>query len=317
MELADAARAKTDAGDRDSALALLGGGEKALPLHAGLIYWLRAALLVELGRADAALDVLDEALANGCRYRAGWLRDDRRLAPLRGVARFDEIVERAASRYERDQIDARPSLDVLKPTTARPPSGYPTLIALHGNNSNAGQTLPNWRSACDLGWLVALPQSSEIGTSTDAYTWNDRDRTLAELELHLQELREREMVDDRAIVLAGFSMAGLQALALVISRRFNARGVLSVGAFLPHIREFSPLIASGKAAGLRFYIVVGKQDRSGYEGAGQLATELEHAGVEVLLDERADLGHAYPSDMDATLRRALNFMRTGAQVGPP
>jgi predicted esterase len=314
MELADATRAKIDAGDAAAALALLAGAEATLPLHAGHIYSWRAALLAELGRADDALDVLDAALAAGCRYKAEWLRDDRRLAPLLGLARFDDIVDRTASRYARMQADTRPQLEAFIPTSARPASGYPTLIALHGNNSNVGETEPCWKSATQLGWLVALPQSGEIGTSPNSFTWNDRDRTLAEVEQHLQDLRARSLVDERAVVLAGFSMGGLQALALVLTRRFKACGVVSVGAYLPHIREFRRLIESGNAEGVRFHIVVGAKDASGYDGAKQLATELERAGVDVVFDARAELGHAYPRDMDETLRRGLTFIGSPSQV---
>jgi dienelactone hydrolase len=306
-----AARAKSDTGDPESALVLLSGREQAFPLHAGQIYSWRAALLAELDRAESALDVLDQALAAGCRYRAEWLRDDQRLSPLRANARFETIIERAAARYEHDQADSRPSLEVLTPTVTRPASGYPTLIALHGNNSNVTETLPYWRSASDLGWLVALPQSSQIGTTPGAYTWNDRDRTQAELEQHRAALREQHLIDERCVVLAGFSMGGLQALALALTRRFDVCGALSVAAYLPHIREFSQLIAAGNASGIRFFITVGAKDTNGYDGAKQLATELQHAGVDVTLDERPNLGHVYPPDMDETLHRALALIRRG------
>ena len=314
MELAEAARAKIDAGDPAAALAILAGAEAALPLHAGHIYSWRAALLAALGRAEDALDVLDAALAAGCRYKAEWLRDNPGLAPLQGLARFEGIVDRAASRYARMQVETRPALEAFIPTTPRPGhAGYPTLIALHGNNSNAPQTEPYWKSAARIGWLTAIPQSGEVGASPNSFTWNDRDRTLAEVEQHLRDLREQSLVDENAVVLAGFSMGGLQALALVLTRRVRARGVLSVGAYLPHIREFRGLVESGNAAGTRFYIVVGDKDPS-VDGAKQLASELERAGVDVVLDTRADLGHAYPRDMDETLRRALTFIGSPSQV---
>ena len=316
MDLSHAVREKIDAGDRAAALALLNGAEHALPLHAGHIHAWRAALLVELGRTEDALEVLEHALAAGCRYKAEWLRGDRRLAPLLGMARFEELVERAASRYTQDQAASLPALEVLMPQAPKPAAGYPTLIVLHGNSSNVGRTQPYWRSATDLGWVVALPQSGEISPSPGAYTWNDRDRTLAELERHREDLRRRGLMDESAVVLAGFSMGGLQALALALSRRFQVAGVVSVGAYLPHVREFRELIAHGNAAGVRFYIVVGTLDASGYDGAKQLTSELERAGADVLLDERSGLGHAYPPDMEATLRRALTFMRAPARVGP-
>jgi dienelactone hydrolase len=316
MDLWHAVREKIDAGDRDAALALLDGAENALPLHAGHIYSWRAALLAELGRTEDALEVLDAALAAGCRYKAEWLRGDRRLAPLLGRARFEDVVERAASRYAREQAASLPALEVLIPRTPKPAGGHPTLIALHGNSSNVGRTQPYWRSAADLGWLVALPQSGEISPSPDAYTWNDRGRALAELEQHREDLRRRGLMDETAVVLAGFSMGGLQALALALALRFKVAGVVSVGAYLPHIREFRELIASGNAAGIRFYIVVGTLDASGYDGATQLASELGRAGADVVLDERSGLGHAYPPDMAATLRRALSFMRAPARARP-
>jgi predicted esterase len=124
------------------------------------------------------------------------------------------------------------------------------------------------------------------------------------------------LVDEHAVVLAGFSMGALQALALVLTGRFKACGVVSVGAYLPHIREFRPLIESGNAAGMRFYIVVGTNDSSGYDGAQQLTTELERAGVDVVLDARGDLGHAYPPDMDETLSSALTFVGGASQTSP-
>lgn len=314
MELAAAARAKIDAGDREAALTILTAAH-AFPLHAGHISLWRAELLLALDRGDESLDVLDEALAAGSRFKAEWLRENRKLAPLQGTARFEDIVARGASRYARDQADARPAIEVHIPTTARPAAGYPIVFALHGNNSNVGQTHTHWMPAVDLGWLVALPQSSEIGISPNAYTWNDRDRTLAELEQHLAGVREVGLVDEHRIVLAGFSMGGLQALALVLTRRFPALGALSVGAYLPHIREFSALIATGHAAGRRFYLVVGDKDPS-HVSTEQLATELEGAGVDVTLDVRSELGHAYPPDMNMTLRKALSFFRLPAGASP-
>src|SRR5687768_9527452 len=127
MELAEAARAQIDAGDLEAALAMLAGAENSLPLHAGHIYSWRAALLAELGRTDAALDALDAALAGGCRFKSEWLRDNPRLAALRGLARFDDVVDRAAARYAQMQADTRPMLEAFIPATARPASGYPTL----------------------------------------------------------------------------------------------------------------------------------------------------------------------------------------------
>ncbi len=308
MELSAAVQAKVQLGEQDEALEMLGGQETVLPLHAGLIYLWRAELHAAAGRSAASIDTLADAVDAGCRYRAEWLRGDRALAELAGREAFEAIVVRAGSRYAEDQARAEPSLSITQPQTGPPPSGYPVLVALHGNNSNVPETARYWTSACDVGWVVALPQSGEIGTSPDSYTWNDRERTGAELEAHLGTLRARGDIDPRAIVIAGFSMGGLQALALALTRRVSTCGVLTVGAYLPHVREFAPLIESGAASGLRFYLLVGAKDSSGCAGARELASALAEAGIPARLDERADLGHAYPADMKRTLREALAFL---------
>lgn len=295
------------AGDAESAIALLRENVKTFPLHRGVVYLVLAELLADEGRAKEAIEALSQSFTAGCRFKPEWLTANRHLAALAADPRFGRVVTRLGERYATDAAAARPDLLIRGPSGEAPPTGRPLLVALHGNNSNARETARYWSPAVALGWVIAIPQSSEIGSSPDAYTWNDRARAKGEIEAHIARAAELHRVDRRRVVLAGFSMGGLQAIALAVAHGTPACGVLPVAAWLPEIAEFTALAASGAARLLPMHIVVGGQDPS-LGGATQLAALLETHRVKVTLDVRAGMGHQYPADMDATLGRALSFL---------
>ena len=92
-ELFADAQARRESGDLAGALALFDGREQDLPLQKGLVYLVRAELFAQLGQPDRAIDSLDAALASGCRYKRSWLEENKRLAPVEGLA--EEMVGRA------------------------------------------------------------------------------------------------------------------------------------------------------------------------------------------------------------------------------
>ena len=277
---------------------------RANPLQNGLGYLVEAGEHAAAGHADAALAALERALAEGCRYKREWLQRDERLAPLRALPRFAQITAQADARYAEAAAAARPNLTFAIPDDLPDAFGYPLLIALHGNNSNARETAPQWVSMADRGWVVAVPQSSEIGMTPNAYTWNDRERAAAEITTHIERVKRATSIDIGRIVLAGFSMGGLQAITLALSKQVKARGFVAVAAWLPHVGGLAEIVEAGASKMLRGYLVVGDQDPS-RAGAGELVELLRRHGNRVELDARAHLGHEYPADMAETLARAL------------
>src|SRR5438309_2806512 len=67
---------------------------RANPLQRGVALLLEAQLHAEAGRRNDALDALERALADGCRYRRDWLEGNAGLASLREDARFRDVIER-------------------------------------------------------------------------------------------------------------------------------------------------------------------------------------------------------------------------------
>src|SRR2546428_3480458 len=236
-ELFASVQARRDLGDLAGALALFEGRERDFPLQKGLVFLVRAELLAELRQPDGAIEALDAALAAGCRYKRSWLEDNPRLAALRGFAPFRDVTERSARRHEEESAAARPELNVVMPENAAPPEGYPLLIALHGNNSTMADTVAHWSSPASAGWVVAVPQSSEIGVSPGAFIWNETERTVREVTAHNGEIGKRARLDPDRLVIAGFSMGGLQTIALSLAAPIRAPACLGAGRSVPHLSE--------------------------------------------------------------------------------
>ncbi len=279
------------------------------PLRFGVQSLMYAHELAAAGSADAALAALERALAQGCRYKKEWLAEDPRLASLKTLPRFAEIVRVASARYDEAAAAAKPNLTFAMPDRLPDAFGYPLLMVLHGNNSNAKETAPHWAPMADKGWVVAVPQSTEIGASPDSYTWNDRERTASELDLQLERVGRATQIDASRIVIAGFSMGGLQAIALTLTKRIKARGFIAVCAWLPQIVEFTRLVEGGAGKMLRAYVLVGENDPS-RAGAAALVDLFTKHKLKAQLDLRPAMGHEYPADMEATLEKALAFATT-------
>lgn len=291
------------AGDRLGALDLLGEHEARLPRQAGLLRILRVEILVELRHVDEALRLLSDALDRGFRYRGRWLRDAR-FAPLAADDRFAALVERADRQYDEAQALARSDLRVFMPEGDAPERGWPVLVALHGNNSDLADTAIHWQSAVRAGWLLALPQSSEIGVTPGVFVWNDGQLAAAELDRRVGEVRGSFPTDTARTVVAGFSMGARQALELVLGGRVPAAGVISIAAWLPDPERLAQIVRPDVVRSARTYIVVGKGDDSGYEGSLKLVDQLRSVGGSAEI-EIHDGGHEYPAAVDAILLRAL------------
>jgi len=297
-----------DRGEVSTALAIVSAHLHAFSRHAAFVCLIQAELLAESGRPKDGLDVLERGLASGFRYKRTWLDANPHLAPITALPGFVELAARSQRRWDEAAAETRPSLTLLIPPGTTPIPGHPLLVVLHGNNDTAPETAPFWSSAVDSGWLTAVPQSGEAGATPGSLTWNDTERAHREIATHVAAIKRDVHVNDAMIVLAGFSMGGLQAVALVVTGRIAAHGLVPVAAWLPDVREFTTLADDGAASIRPTYVVVGTKDPS-YPGAQQLVALVSKHGGRAQLDARPGLGHAYPEDMQSTLARALDFVR--------
>ena len=233
------------------------------------------------------------------------LREDSDLAALQGMPEFKRLIAIAGQRRDAALAQAKPALKMLLP--ANGPAPYPLLLALHGNNSNIADSERYWRAAAEQGWLVALPQSSQV-MSAEHYGWNDRDWAVREITQHVAAVREQYPIDPARVVVAGFSMGGGLAAWLALSGALAVRGFIGVGPFLANVESVLPLLEAPRERPLRGYLVASQRDAYCYSVAQKLAELLPPYGIACELELHPDLGHDFPPEFERSLIKGLGFI---------
>ncbi|MDR3573214.1 MAG: dienelactone hydrolase family protein [Anaerolineaceae bacterium] len=297
------------AGSYDLAYGLLTREGNHFPDNSTRIFYWRLCLASKAGRYPLAVSILKDALNAGIWYPAEQLQDDEDLRPLQDNEEFENLVKLCKQRHAEAQAKARPSLVTVKPELF--PEGsetkIPLFIALHGDYNNANQTIPHWKTLPELGQLLAIPQSTQVGTS-EGFIWDDFMLSEQEIIHHYKALRKQYPIDPKRILMGGFSLGGTLAIWLTLTRAIPATGFIVIGPYLPKKFSWLPLIESCQDKKLRGYIIIGKQDTDCYQGAVTMANQLKAHNVPCELEIHPKLGHDFPPDFDQILSKAVKFL---------
>jgi hypothetical protein len=96
-------------------------------------------------------------------------------------------------------------LKIIEPSVRSTKDGWPSLMALHGNEQNISVNERCWNSSMQAGHLLALLQSSQIGFS-DGFYWNDVEKGVEELKEHWMALIKSRVVDQGRMVIGAFPL---------------------------------------------------------------------------------------------------------------
>ena len=162
------------------------------------------------------------------------------------------------------------------------------------------------RSATVEGWLVAVPQSSQV-VSPAGYGWGDGDRALKEVCGHYRTMVRDYPVDLNRVVVGGFSQGGTAAISMALSGSVPVRGILGIACAPRSLDEVREAIGGTSVREMRLYLLVGDKDHV-LERATDFAEILKSAGMTARLDIRPALGHELPDDFGRSLVAALEFL---------
>jgi dienelactone hydrolase len=294
-------------GDYEQVYAIITREEAHFPDNADYLRLIRSMLAARTGRNNEALTLLAELIEGG--YWLGerqWTDSD--YDSIRDTPEVQRL--RAISDERREQAQAEPELFTFVPGSAAEP--LPVLLALHGNQSSVPRHQQHWQGVAEKGWLVALPQSSQVG-GLDAnrrlgFIWDDEPRTEREVCDHYAALQTTQAIDRGRVVLGGFSRGAEMAARLALTGAIPARGFIAVCPGGPYSQVpdlWGPTIEEASGRDLRGYVIVGGQDPS-LEGGKALVALLRAAGIPCELEEHPAMGHDYPADFPDRLHGILS-----------
>jgi dienelactone hydrolase len=290
-------------------------GLELFPENRNFTEGIRAMLAARLNNTDLAFTLLRQ-MFDGTEYWVGerfWLDGD--FDTIRDDPEFERLAAVSNARLAAAQAGVKPELTTFAPDPL--PVSLPLLVALHGNVSSVFWHKDHWSPAADHGWLVAMPQSSQLGghdTNNEyAFSWDDEPKVDQEIREHYTALKGRYSLDNERIVVAGFSRGAENAVRLAFQGVIPARGFIAVcpgGPYSHDPASWDSVLETAAGRDLRGYVIVGGQDTHG-EGGKTLVEKLRAADFAVELAVYDDMGHDYPPDFGVRLPEMLAFVLGG------
>jgi predicted esterase len=285
------------------ALYLLKRESPRFPYYVVIATWFQMRMLALTGDTTGALQLLGEALTTGHWYHEDALHNMPDLTTLQGLPAFEKLVARCRDYRLEAVAEAEPSLTILVPENH--PRPWPLLLPLQVIDPDFAD---HWKTATDVGWLVAIPQSSQVGWFSGMSVWDDIERTTAELQQHYSRLNEQYGFDQDRVVIAGFSRHCQAALQVALSSDVNLKGVIAVEAAFPDMNTWPPIIEAMRNPALRCYFIAGSENTEYYEPAEKMVELLRSHGISCTLEGTSNTRHRFPPEFDRSLGRALSFI---------
>lgn len=271
-----------------------------------------ARCLAQLGETDEPLRLLETAVENGWNQTQA-LREEPAFEGMRRDPRYQRLYERIAE-IEKENIVVYlpPGLDKAQPA--------PLIVAFHGRNENPHAFVPTWRDAANsLGAVIVAPRGVHRVSDNLLNVWESpeatRDRDTSRIDLAacrrladeaIRLARKKAAINERRIVLTGYSQGGVVALRLLCDSPKQFAGAFAQATVYKPLGEEAWRAARIERAG-RVYLLSGELDtlRPRSEDAYK---ELKAAGWSVELEIVSGCGHEPPEDNSRRQIEAIRFI---------
>ncbi len=267
------------------------------------LFWI-ACFYSLVGDSEEAIRTLRGAVARGYFWHESTLLNENDLRPLRGDARFKEVVSRSNELWKRAQRNSKPRLKVFVP---RRGEKFPLMVTLHGRGGNAVDHAKRWASLTRVGVACAIPQSSQVAQK-GLFCWDDELTANKEVGAALVKVSRSYPIDSKKVLLGGTSQGGALAVKMALEQKLlKIKGFVVV---VPAVRDVGPLvelIPRAAAGGLRGYFFTGERDSSRPK-IEELYHEMEARRLPCRLDVQQGLGHEYPKNFAPKLASAVRFV---------
>ncbi|GLV66083.1 alpha/beta hydrolase [Bacillus mycoides] len=265
------------------------------------IYNFKYALASAAGLEEEALHLMKKAIIeNEFWYGSEYLISDDDLKPLHKFEEFHRMVQLCK---EREELAKKSEQADLKYKYSKQNENL--LITLHGDQENIQIIEPYWNSVMEQGFMLALPQSSQIQFS-DGYVWDSIERGREELKEHYNKIKVNKTFGN--IIIGGFSAGARVALHSMLQGEIEVNGFIFVAPWLPEMEEWEEMIGILHDKSIKGYIICGDQDEDCFECTQQFVKLLKDKNIEHKYKVVPNLNHDYPENFDELLKEAIEYI---------
>ncbi len=257
------------------------------------------------GQKDEAAKKLLQAIDLGF-SNIQHLKSDADFAEMRTHKGFMAAVEKLRAK-EQEIVDKAIEVDpiVVLPPDHKAGKAAPLIVALHGYGQEPDDIVAMWKKAAgDAGAILVAPRGT-APLRSGGFQWRTPTAADSIAKYAMEFVGKKHIVDEKKVVLTGFSQGGYMAFNIGMQSGKRFCGVIPVaGRFVP---ETAGEPRSFPAKLPKFYLITGEHDND--KASNELAkTKLSSYGADVMLKVYPGLGHAFPDDPPTELGKALNFV---------
>ncbi|MBC6972297.1 alpha/beta hydrolase [Bacillus sp. Xin] len=269
------------------------------------LYNFKYALASASGLEKEALHIMKEAIIeNKFWYGYEYLMTDDDLKPLHKHEEFHQMVQLCKEREEVAKKSEQVHLKLIQGNSGI----YNNLfISLHGDQENMKIAAPYWQSVVPHGYLLALPQSSQIQFS-EGYVWDHVEKGSRELKEHYESIIANNHGELDHTIIGGFSAGARVALHTILKENIKVKGFIFVAPWLPEVEEWEKLLNTLKDRGIKGYIVCGDQDEDCFECTQKFVALLKKKNIAYKYKVIEGLKHDYPENFEEILQEAIRYI---------
>jgi tetratricopeptide (TPR) repeat protein len=181
----------------------------------------------QLKEYDKEIKILKYAFDRGIWFSI-YMFNQEDWAPFSEREEFKEMLARNEALRQEAQKHTKPEILVLTPQKYDRQKKYPLFIALHGGGGNIKEFKETWKSKkLSEEFILAYFQSSQI-VSMNGYSWTE-DLELAKKEISeaFHKVKKDYYVDEKEVIIGGFSSGGTAALEVSLGNVFPVVGFVA------------------------------------------------------------------------------------------
>ena len=270
-------------------------------------YWL-ACLYALSGSKEKAIEVLRNSLDTGIFWSPKVLQSESDFDHIRDREEFKDIADRCSLIYYEMQKNAKPERLIFYPDNFNAKEKYPLLVALHWKGGNAQEFCEYWKSVLKRGFILLVPQSSQL-YSSDEYCWDDFEKGKSEVIEHIADVKETHNIIEDNIIIAGASQGAALCLTNFVfsDTPFNFRKFIAVIPPIANVKFYAFFIESGVNRGAKGVIIAGEKDRY-FQNTKALYKEMEKVNLHCKFVSIPDVSHSFPDNFDTYLSEAIDYL---------